>query len=135
MQGLTTTAAGPTFRLPALGVTSGGMSFGQSTSNYGFAHTTGTVIVQQWGSSGPGTFFTVMGSDARTPLGAGNIATVAGGISFRNTLAGQSPYVTWHKVWLSLAPPVPSMSPAGLAAAGALLVLAAGYARRRRIGR
>jgi len=131
MLGLTTTGAGPTFRLPPLGVTPSGMSIGQSTSSYGFGHTTGTVIVQHTAGSYGGDFFTVMGYDARTPLGAGNLATVAGGVAFRNTLSGQSTYTSWHKVWFSLAPPVPSLSPAGLAAAGVLLLLAVGYARRR----
>ena len=66
---------------------------------------------------------------------AGNISTVAGGISFRNSNAGQSPYASFHKVWLSLAPPVPSLSPAGAAAATALVLLAVGYGLRRRGGR
>jgi len=132
--GLTTDpSAGPTFMLPPLGFSTMGMSAGQITSNYGFAHTTGTVIGQQTtGSAGPD-FFTFNGTDMRTALGAGNISTVAGGISFRNTLAGQTPYVSMHKIWMSLAPQVPSMSPAGFAAAGALLLLAVGYAFRRRL--
>jgi hypothetical protein len=134
MFGLTTTGAGPTFRFPGLGVSAGGMSFSQSTTEYGFGHTTGTVIVQQTSGSHGDDFFTVMGSDARTPLGAGNISTVAGGISFRNTLAGQTPYTTFHKVWMTLAPPVPTLSPAGGIAAAALVLLAAGYARRRKVG-
>jgi len=135
MFGLTTTGTGPTFRLPAIGVSAMGMSVGQSTAEYGFAHTTGTVIVQQTMGTAGDDFFTVMGSDARTPLGAGNISTVAGGIAFRNTFSGQTPYASFHKVWMSLAPPVPSLSPAGVAAAGALMLLAAGYARHRRVGR
>jgi len=135
MFGLTTTGTGPTYRFPAIGVSAMGMSIGQSTTEYGFAHTTGTVIVQQTAGTQGDDFFTVMGSDARTPLGAGNISTVAGGMSFRNTLAGQTPYATFQKVWLSLAPPVPALSPAGAATAAALVVLATGYAQRRRIGR
>jgi len=133
MLGLSTTGTGPIFRLGILGTSSGGMPFARSTTEFGFAHTTGTVIVQQSvGSSGGGTFFTVMGSDARTPLGAGNISTVAGGVAFSNTLTGSYPRATFHKVWLSLAPPVPSLSPAGIAAMGALLLLAVGYALRRK---
>jgi len=135
MFGLTTTGTGPTFRLPAIGVSVMGMSVGQSTAEYGFAHTTGTVIVQQTAGTAGDDFFTVMGSDGRTPLGAGNISTVAGGIAFRNTLSGQTPYATFHKVWMSLGPPVPSLSPAGVAAVGALVLLAAGYALRRGVGR
>jgi len=41
---------------------------------------------------------------------------------------------SFHKVNLTLAPPIPSLSPAGLAAAAALVLLAAGYALRRRLG-
>jgi len=131
--GLTTTGAtGPLIRL-AIGTTPGGMSFGQLTTQYGFPHTTGTVIVQQTAGTAGDDFFTVMGSDMRTALGAGNLSTVAGGISFRNSVSGQTPYATFHRVWFSLAPPVPSLSPAGAAAAGALLLLAVGYAERRKL--
>ena len=86
------------------------------------------------GGSGSQDFFTVMGSDARTPLAAGNLSLVAGGISFRKTLAGETPYASFQKVSLTLAPPTPSLSPAGLAAAAALVLLAAGWALRRRLG-
>ena len=43
------------------------------------------------------------------------------------------PYPVYLKVYLTLAPFVPSMSPAGVAAAGALMLLAVGYAMRRRV--
>jgi len=119
--------------LPPIGFSTMGMSAGQITSNYGFAHTTGTVIGQQTAGTGGDDFFTFMGSDMRTALGAGNISTVAGGVSFRNTSAGQTPYISMHKVWMSLAFPTPSMSPAGFAAAGALMLIAVGYALRRRL--
>ena len=132
MFGLSTIGTGPILRLGKLGTSASGMSFDRLTSEFGFGHTTGTVIVQQTAGTAGEDFFTVMGSDQRTALGAGNLSTVAGGITFRNTLAGQSPYATFHKVWMTLAPPVPSLSPAGAAAAGALVLLAAGYARRRR---
>jgi len=135
MLGLSTTGTGPIFRLAAIGTSAGGMSVGLSTTEFGFAHTTGTVIVQQTAGSAGDDFFTVMGSDVRTAHGAGNISTVAGGISFRNTLAGQTPYATFHKVWFSLAPPVPSLTPAGLAAAAALVLLAVGYGLRPRSSR
>ena len=42
-------------------------------------------------------------------------------------------YASYDKVFLTLAPFVPSMSPAGAAAAGALMLLAVGYAMRRRV--
>src|SRR5262249_30901011 len=86
------------------------------------------------GFYGPQEFFTVMGSDARTPLGAGNLSLVAGGLSFRHTLSHVRPYPSFHKVRLTLAPPIPSLSPAGGGAAAAFMLLAAGYAMRRRLG-
>jgi hypothetical protein len=107
---------------------------GQFTTQYGFANTTGTVIAQQTDGTGGQDFFTVMGSDARTPLGAGNLSLVAGGLSFRHNLCCESPYASFQKVSLTLGAPIPSLSPAGLAAAAALVLLAAGWALRRRIG-
>ena len=75
-----------------------------------------------------------MGYDQRTPLGAGNIQTVAAGIGFRNTIKSKTPYATMHRVRMTFGVPVPSVSPAGFVAAGVLMLLAAGYALRRRIG-
>ena len=135
MLGLSTTGTGPIFRFGTFGTSAMGMAFALRTTEFGFGHTTGTVIMQQTTGYGGDDFFTVMGSDMRTALGAGNISTVAGGISFHNRITGQTPFATFHKVWLSLAPPVPSLSPAGVSAAAALLLLAVGYARHRRIGR
>jgi hypothetical protein len=131
--GLTTTGTGATFRLPAIGVSTLGMAAGQISTGFGFAHTTGTVIVQQTAGTAGDDFFTVMGSDMRTALGAGNISTVAGGLNFRNTLAGQTLNAQFDKVWFSLAFPTPTMSPAGFVVAGILMLLAAGYRWRRRL--
>jgi hypothetical protein len=92
------------------------------------------VFAQQTTGTAGQDFLSVMGSDARTPLGAGNLSLVAGGLSFRNTLAGQTPYASFQKVSLTLGAPIPSLSPAGLAAAAALVLLAAGWALRKRLG-
>lgn len=132
MLGLTNTMAGATFYL-VLGTTPMGLKFGQFTSNYGFPHTTGTVFGQQTGGTGGDDFLTFMGYDNRTALGAGAIQTVAGGLSFRNTNLGITPYASLHRVRMNLGAPIPSMSPAGFAAAGALMLLAVGYALRRRL--
>jgi hypothetical protein len=110
-----------------------GFKFGQFTSNFGFSHTTGSVFGQQTAGTGGDDFLSFMGYDKRTALGAGAIQTVAGGISFRNTNAGQTPYASLHRVRMQLSSPVPSLSPAGFAAAGALMLLAVGYALRRRL--
>jgi hypothetical protein len=118
--------------LPEITSSMGGMG-GSFTTNYGFGHTTGTVVAQQITGTGGDDFFTVMGSDMRTAGGGGNITTVAGGLARRNNAGGQTTYAMWDKVSMTLGPAIPSMSPAGFAAAGALLVLAAGYALRRRL--
>jgi hypothetical protein len=128
MYGTTLLGSGPVFYLPQIATGPMGTAAGQFTTEYGFAHTTGTVIVQQVGGSSGQDFFTVMGSDARTPLGAGNLSLVAGGLSFHNSLSGTDFAARFHKVKLTLAPPIPSLSPAGVAVAAALLLLAAGYA-------
>jgi hypothetical protein len=132
--GMLITMPGPIVGMfPSIATPMGGMT-GQFTMNWGFPHTTGTILVQHTTSSGFDTFFMLMGSDARTPLGAGNLSTVAGGLARRNTLAGPSLYGQFDRVSISLGPPVPSLSPAGFAAGGILLLLATGYALRRRIG-
>jgi hypothetical protein len=107
---------------------------GQSTTNTGFPQTTGTVYVQQSPGTGGGDAFTVKGYDKRTALGAGAIGLVAGAMSTRNTIAGSTPYSGYTRLFMTMTPKVPSMSPAGFAAAGTLMLLAVGYAMRRRLG-
>ena len=132
MMGLSTTGSAPVYYFPQIATGPMGTQAGQFTTQYGFGQTTGTVIAQQTDGTGGQDFFTVMGSDARTPLGAGNLSLVAGGLSFRNTFAGQTPYASFQKVKLTLGAPIPSLSPAGIAAAVLLVLLAAGWALRRR---
>jgi hypothetical protein len=129
--GFGNTATMPTgmkFKLPTAG-----MGAGQYTTNEGFPHTTGTVIAQQITGTGGDDLFSAMGSNNLTANG-GNISTVAGGLAKRNTAAGDTRYAQFDKVFMTLGAPVPSMSPAGFAVAGVLMLLAVGYALRRRIG-
>jgi hypothetical protein len=121
--GITTMGAtGPIFMLSA-----------QTTSNTGFPATTGTVFAQQTTGTGGADLFTVTGSDNRTALGAGNITLVSGGISQRNTLAGQTSYAVFGRITMALQPKgVPSVGPSGLATGAVLMLLAVGFALRRR---
>ena len=64
----------------------------------------------------------------------GNLSLVAGGLNFRTNLAGRIGYASFQKVKLTLGAPIPALSPAGLAAAVALVLLAAGWALRRCFG-
>jgi hypothetical protein len=117
---------------PPISTPNGAMT-GQFTTNFAFGHTTGDVVVQQVTGTGGDDFFAVDGTDMRTSMGGGNINIVAGGLARRNTLAGDTFYAQFDKILMTFGPPVPSMSPAGFAAAGALMLLAVGYALRRRI--
>jgi hypothetical protein len=114
---------------------------GQYTTNFGFPHTTGTVVAEQkTNTTGGWDRFSVMGTDNRTALGGGNLNTVAGALGRRNQntkvpgVVAHQEYAQFDKLFLVLGFPTPSMSPAGFAAAGLLMLLGAGYAFRRRLG-
>jgi len=99
---------------------------------FGFPWTTGQVYVAAR-SYMSNTTATLTGSHALTPSGAGNITLVAGGIA--NELHAGTTYILLDYVTMTLtstANPLPSMSPAGVAAGAVLMVLAGGYALRRR---
>ena len=96
--------------------------------------TTGKVYVSGT-NAGPytSTFATLTGSKSLNASGAGNITLVAGGIA--NGLHSGFTYVSFDRIQMKLtfpANPLPSMSPAGIAAGAGLVVLAVGYALRRR---
>jgi hypothetical protein len=128
-----TTMLGNTATMPTgVKLRLGDLEHWQTTTLRGFPHTTGIVLAQQQTGSGGDDFFTVMGSDLRTPLGAGNLSTVAGGLASLRTQAGTDSSAHFDRVSMVFGPPVPSLSSPALAAACALILLAAGYALRRR---
>ena len=137
MLGLSNTMAGPILYVNP-GVYNQPGSYGRTNNpftGYGFAHTTGTVIVQQTAGGSRDDFFSVMGYDKRTALGAGAIQTVAGGLFLQTRPAwiGDNVQASMHRVRMTLGAPIPSLSPAGVAAAAALVLVAAGYALGRRL--
>jgi hypothetical protein len=95
--------------------------------------TTGQLIITNVGAS-PAETFTLSGKDSRTARGGGTIQMVSGALSDR---AATGPNANRGWVRLVLDPPpgvgVPALSPVGLAATAALLLLMSGYAMRRRI--
>jgi hypothetical protein len=104
--------------------------------NWGFPWTTGTVTgrnVETINSQPGTTTLTAMGADFRTAAGRGNIVMVAGGMTNRKSVAVSTNFMSLDVVRLHFLTPVPSLSTPALAAVGALIVLAAGYALRRRI--
>ena len=101
------------------------------TTNTGFPFTAATVLAQQT-KSVPPDLFTVTGYDARNVSGYGKIVLVAGGMALRTNTAGQQVGGSVDTISLTISKKTPSMSAGGFAAAAVLMVLAAGYALRRR---
>jgi hypothetical protein len=94
--------------------------------------TTGKIIISNPAAGGAGEKFTLSGKDSRTALGGGVIQMVSGALSARPT-SGANANRGWVQLELAKLTSVPSMSPLGLAAMVGLLLLAFGYATRRRI--
>jgi hypothetical protein len=94
--------------------------------------TTGQVIISAPMAAGMGEKFTLEGNDMRTQSGAGTIQLVAGSLSTRMA-SGFNANRGWLRLVLTGIAPVPSMSPVGLTAMVALMLLGFGYAMRRRI--
>ena len=104
-----------------------------TTTNTGLPFSTGVVFAQQNTNTGAGyDYFTASGSDMRTPRGVGQITLVAGGLSIRKSLAGTTSTGAMETVNMQIGAPVPTMTKTGFAAAAALMVIAVGYAFRRR---
>ncbi len=101
------------------------------TTNTGFPFSVATVLAQQT-KSVPPDLFTVTGYDARNASGYGKIVLVAGGMALHTNPAGQHVAGSVDTISLTLSKKTPSMSAGGFAAAAVLMVLAAGYAMRRR---
>jgi len=101
-------------------------------SSQGGPWTTGQIIISAPMAGGMGEKFTLSGKDARTQSGAGTIQLVAGSVSVRFA-SGPNANRGWLRLTLTGIPPVPSMSPVGLMATVALILLGFGYTMRRRI--
>ena len=101
--------------------------------NWGMPWTTGTVTVLNTETiflQPRTTTLTAMGSDSRDAMGAGNITLVAGGTSYR--IQAEQNFAALDVVQMTIAPWAPALSPTGVALAGALIALSAGYILRRR---
>lgn len=110
----------------------GNPGFTNMASSSGFPWTTGMLTIQAALASGAPETWMITGKDSRTAMGAGTIQMVSGSLSLR-TETGDNANRGWIRLELARLTPVPSMSPLGLAAMVGLLLLAFGYATRRRI--
>jgi len=112
----------------------------QTNYNYGFPLTTAFVSLQKTGTNQgtpTTTTLTAAGTDSRTPLGRGQITLVAGGSINRQIPAlgvSQDGMRMTVSVYTIVDPPSsPALGPAGLATGATLILLAGGYAFRRRL--
>jgi hypothetical protein len=116
-----------------------GMGAPDRNRNWGFPWTTGMVTAQNTGTvlgMMQTTTLVGTGTDMRTPLGAGMITLVAGGFSHRFGVVTMIPqdFSPLDVVAMTLHPRhTPALSPAGMVAGVALMLLAVGFAARRRL--
>jgi len=107
--------------------------FTNKATSAGFPWTTGMLSITHRLAAYVTEIFSITGMDNRTAGGAGTIQLVAGGLSNRAE-SGPNANRGWVQLKLAARPDaVPSMSPAGLAATAGLMLLAVGYAVRRRL--
>jgi hypothetical protein len=120
-------------------MTTVGMGAPDRNRNWGFPWTTGMVTALN-----TGTIFGMMqtttlvgtGTDMRTPLGSGMITLVSGGFSHRFGAVTMIPqdFTPLDVVVMNLNPfKTPAFSPAGMVAGVVLMLLAVGFAARRRL--
>jgi hypothetical protein len=96
--------------------------------------TSGKLIISNVTQSAGIEKFTISGKDSRTAGGNGTIQLVSGAVSARNA-SGPNANRGWTTLVLGAGPAaiVPAMSPVGIAATVALIVLGFGYSMRKRI--
>ena len=102
-------------------------------SSSGFPWTTGMLTIKATAAGGAGESWKITGGDNRNANGVGAIKMVSGALSQRIT-TGDNANRGWVKLVLDRPKPgVPALSPVALAATAGLMLLAAGYAMRRRL--
>ena len=103
-------------------------------SSSGFPWTTGMLTIKATAAGGAGESWKITGKDNRNTKGVGIIKMVSGSLSQRST-TGDNANRGWVRLNLmsSPEPGVPALSPVALAATAGLMLLAAGYAMRRRL--
>jgi hypothetical protein len=106
--------------------------FTNMATTFGYPWTTGMLTISAPFAAGLPEVFQITGMDNRTAGGAGTIQLVAGGLSQR-ILSGPNANRGWVRLVLAPVAATPSISPVGLAAAAGLILLAVGYAARRRL--
>jgi hypothetical protein len=109
----------------------GNPGFTNAATSLGFPWTTGMLTVKATLATGGSESWMLTGKDLRNATGAGVIQMVSGALSVRTTTFDNANR-GWVRLELIAPSGVPSMSPVGLAATAGLMLLAGGYAMRRR---
>jgi hypothetical protein len=123
-----------TISLFAYGGTGPGTGTGLTNmaTSTGFPWTTGMITISAPGAKGAPEVFKITGKDARHEVsGQGVLQMVSGAVSAR-VATGDNANRGWIRLILVGPEEVPALSPVALAATAGLMLLAAGYAMRRR---
>ncbi len=101
-------------------------------SSWGYPHTTGVITLSAPLAAGAPEVWVISGYHNRDAAGEGMIQLVSGSLSLRS-LTGPNANRGWVRLNLVKNELVPALSPAGLATVAGLMLLAGGYAMRRRL--
>jgi hypothetical protein len=109
------------------------MGFNNAANSFGVPWTTGMLTVKAAGAAGAPETWMLTGNDLRNANGIGRIQMVSGAVSTR-AASGDNANRGWIRLDILRLKPeeVPALSPLALAATAGLMLLAAGYAMRRR---
>jgi hypothetical protein len=102
-----------------------------AANSIGFPWTTGMITVTATKAGGVGEQWFLTGKDQRVQSGGGTLQMVSGSLSLR-TVTLDNANRGWVRLVLVGPNEVPALSPAALATTAGLMLLAAGYAMRRR---
>jgi hypothetical protein len=105
--------------------------FNAAATSVGFPWTTAMLTLSA-SQATPPELFVLTGHDLRSLKGNGKLQMVSGSMSTRNVVQ-QNANRGWLRLDLVSNPPTPTMSPASLAATVGLMLLAGGYALRKRL--
>jgi hypothetical protein len=108
-----------------------GTGLNNAANSIGFPWTTGMITVTATMAGGVGEQWFLTGKDQRVASGAGALQMVSGSLSLRTTTLDNANR-GWVRLVLVGPEEVPALSPVALATTAGLMLLAAGYAMRRR---
>jgi hypothetical protein len=111
---------------------SSGTGITNMASSSGFPWTTGMLTISAPAAGGAGELWMLIGKDARHEVSGGGVLQMVSGALSQRAATGDNGNRGWVRLVLVGPEEVPALSPMALAATAGLMLLAAGYAMRRR---